>query len=86
MRIALHNEAVGEAEAIEQRDEAFDRCVGRRITASRLIWKLVGGPENMRVRVPRAGRRHLARTVGMRHWAGDAWGFMGEIHLKFSRK
>lgn len=79
MCIALHDESVGEAESIKERDEAFDRRVGRRIAASRLIGKLVGRSEDVRIRVPRAGRRQLTRSAGMRHRPGDAGRIMGEV-------
>ena len=72
MRVALHDEPIGEAEMIKERDEMFDRRIGRRIAAARLIRKLVGRPEYMRVRVPRARRRRNARTARMRHRPGDA--------------
>ena len=70
MRVALHDEAVAEAEMIKERDEALDRRVGRRVAAARLIRKLVRWTENMRVRVPGAGRRFYARRV--RHRPGNA--------------
>jgi hypothetical protein len=56
MRITLRDEAIGEAQMIKQRDEAFDRSVGRRVAAPRLIGKLVGRSEYMRMRIPCAGR------------------------------
>ena len=65
--VALHHEAVGEAEVIEQRDQPLDRRVGRRIGAARLIGKLIGRLENMEVRVPRARRRQLAGLLRLRH-------------------
>lgn len=85
MRIALHDEAIGEAETIKERYEAFDRHVGRRIATPGLIGKLVGWSENVRVRVPGAGRRHLTRTARMRHRASDTRRLVGEIHLNFPR-
>ena len=61
VRIALHHDAAREAEMIEQRDVILDRRVGRRIAAPRRVGEFVGRPEDMRVRVPGAGRRHDAR-------------------------
>jgi hypothetical protein len=43
MRVALHDEPVGEAEMIEERDEALDRRIGWRIAAARL--NLSDGPK-----------------------------------------
>jgi hypothetical protein len=82
MRVALHDEPIGEAEMIKERDETLDRRVGRRIAAARLIRKLVGRPEDMRVRVPRARRRLHARAARMRHRSGNARRLIGDfVHL-----
>ncbi|MGB6287890.1 MAG: hypothetical protein WBG18_26305 [Xanthobacteraceae bacterium] len=63
MRVALHDEAIAEAEMIKECDEALDRRIRRRVAAPRLIRKFVGGSENMRVRIPGAGRRFYARPA-----------------------
>jgi len=82
MRVALHDEPIGEAEMIEERDEAFDRRIGRRIAAARLIRKLVGRPEYMRVGVPGGRRRRNTRAARMRHRPGDARRLVGDfVHL-----
>jgi hypothetical protein len=65
MRIALHDKPVRETEVIKERDKAFDRRVGRRIAASGLIGKFVRGAENVRMRIPGAGRRLDARAPRM---------------------
>ena len=55
--VALHHEAIAEAEVIQQRDQALDRRVGRRVGAARLVGEFVGRPENVEVGVPGARRR-----------------------------
>ena len=76
VRIALHHDALSEAEMIEQRDVFLGRRVGRRIAAARRVGEFIGGSENMRMRIPGAGRRHEARPARMRQRAGDARRFL----------
>jgi hypothetical protein len=72
MGVALDDETVAKAEMIKQRDESLDRCVGRRVAAARLIRKFVRRSENMRVRVPGAGRRFYPRSAWIWHRASNA--------------
>ena len=74
--VALHHEAVGEAEMIEQRDQSLDRRVGRRVGAARLVGKFVGRPENVEMRVPGARRRAQPRPFRMPDRPGDTRRFV----------
>ena len=77
MCVALHDEPIGEAEMIKERDETLDRRIGRRIAAARPIRKLVGRTEYMRVRVPTrpAAAQHAGGldAVPVRQCAAARW-------------
>ena len=79
VRVALHREAMREAEVVEQRNEALDRRVGRRIAASGAYGNLSAGPKICAVAVPGAGRRQQARPFRLRHRAGDARRLRGAV-------
>ena len=71
VRVALHHETVGEAEMVEERDQALDRRVGRRVAASRLVGEFVGRSENVEVRNPRR-RAAAARAAASAAATGPA--------------
>jgi hypothetical protein len=82
MGVALHHEPIGEAEMVKQRDEPLDRRIGRGVAAAGLVRKFAGRSENVRVRVSCAGGRFDPRLPRMRHWAGNARRFAGDlVHL-----
>src|SRR5580692_603022 len=80
VRITLHDETVGEAEMVEQRNKPLDRRVGRRIAAPRRVGEFVRRSENVEMRVPGAGRRRDARPLRPRYRAGNARRLEGSRH------
>jgi hypothetical protein len=80
MGVALHDEAVGKAEMVEERNEPLDRRIRRRVVAPRLVRKFAGRPENVEVRVPGARRRRHARPLRMRDRSGNARRLVRRVH------
>jgi hypothetical protein len=85
MRVALHDEGISKAEMVKERDEALNRRIGRGVAAAGLIGKFVRRSEDMRMRVPGAGRRLDARAARMRNRPGNARRVVGDVHLNFPR-
>ena len=71
VRVALHHDAMREAEVVEQRDVVFRRRRRWRVAAPLREGKFLRRPEHVGMRIPRAGQEALRGPARMRHRPGD---------------